>query len=158
MLRLAIFLCCVLLLFKAGSHRVGEPLVAAPAPKLALQTLTSRIGGPKIAHAEPAVPGLPRSDLPQAPAPLPSAETKEADPARLAPPAELADTGRRFTVAVPRLPLRAGPAPIYAELGTLSRGETVIVSGATGGEWLWVRAEKTGVSGYVTARQVTPAE
>ncbi|MEI2806374.1 SH3 domain-containing protein [Albidovulum sp.] len=155
MLRLAIFLCCVLLLFKAGSHRVAEPLAAAPAAKVALQTLTSRIGGPKVARTEPAMPALPRADLPQSPAPLPSAETRAADPARLAPRPQ--DAGRRFTVEVTRLPLRSGPSQIYPELGALSRGETVLLSGDTTGEWLWVRAQKTGVSGYVAARYVAPA-
>jgi uncharacterized protein YgiM (DUF1202 family) len=158
MLRLAIFLCCVLLLFKAGSHRVADSLAAAPGPKVALQTLTSRIGGPTVARTEPAVPALPRADLPEPPAPLPSAETRAADPARLAPPADPEEAGRRFTVAVARLPLRTGPSQIYPELGALSRGETVTLSGDTTGEWLWVRAQKTGVSGYVAARYVAPAE
>ncbi len=158
MLRLAIFLCCVLLLFKAGSHRVADSLAAAPAPKVALQTLTSRIGGPTVARTEPVVPALPRADLPEPPAPLPSAETRAADPARLAPRPEPEDAGRRFTVAVPRLQLRAGPSPLYPELGALPRGATVIVSGDAAGEWLWVRARDGGVSGYAGARQVMPAE
>ncbi len=58
MARFAIFILAVLVLYQAGVRRVEPPQAAAPA---AVNGLTSRIGGPALARAEPPVPALPGS-------------------------------------------------------------------------------------------------
>ena len=156
MFRLAIFLLVVILLFRAGFHRVAEP--SAPAPRAVASTLTSRIGGPPVARTEPAVPGLPGADLPQTPAPFLSAELREADPAQPAPAAEPEGASQHYTVIVLRLPLRAGPSRFYPELATLSRGDTVTATRLESAEWLWARTRSGALRGYVPAGSVTPAE
>lgn len=156
MLRLAIFLGAVLLLFQAGFHRVDEAPAAAAA-KPAARTLTSRIGARPLARSEPAVPLLPGDGNVPTPAPFGSAETRAADPARLLPPPGRAGADLHFTVAAPRLPLRAGPSEFYPELGTLARGEALTASRPEYRGWLWVTTGDRALSGYVEAALVLPA-
>lgn len=157
MLRLAIFLGAVLLLFQAGFHRVPEPPPTAPAAKPAARTLTSRIAARPLARREPAAALPSDAEAPPTPAPFGLSDTTAGDPAGLLPGPDRMAPVARFTVAAPRLPLRAGPSDLYPELGTLSRGETVIISGDTGAAWLWAMSEN-GLSGYVAAGLVMPAE
>ncbi len=158
MLRLAIFLGAVLLLFQAGFHRIGEAPAAVPAVKPETRTLTSRIAARPLARRESAVPPLPGEGSPTTPPPFPLAETRAADPARLAPPAGRAVAELHFTVAAPRLSLRAGPSEFYPELGTLARGEALTASRPDHRGWLWVTTADRALSGYVEAALVLPAD
>lgn len=158
MLRLAIFLGAVLLLFQAGFHRVGEAPAGVPAAPPETRTLTSRIAARPLARREPAVPQLPGEESPATPAPFPLAETRTADPARLARPAGAADSSLWFVVAAPRLSLRAGPSEFYPELGTLPRGEALVASRPEHRGWLWVTTADRELSGYVEGTSVLPAD
>lgn len=157
MLRLAIFLCVVVLLFRAGMRPDATPAAALrPAPPAAT-TVESRIGAWSGMSRDGALPALPGRVFPETPAPFDLASTTRAEPARLAAAAP-DSTGQRYAVPIARLALRAGPSFRYPELATVARGEVLIARGARSGDWLWVETGPGGPSGYVAAGLLRPAD
>lgn len=156
MLRLAIFLGVVLVLFQAGTRTVAPPPAAAPAPLAAWTPETTTVQGPYLAaSAGPAIT-LPDWEPAPDPAPFDLSATSAADPRLLV--GSATDTPEADTiwhVAVSRLPLRSGPSPAYPELGALTQGQTVISDGIGEGGWIWVRTEDSALSGYIASHLVT---
>lgn len=158
MVRLMVFLGVVLLLFQAGIREIAPPGAVPPSPRTVAIDYASRIAGPARPAAERGIPRPPAADADVTSAPFDLSLTTLADPASLAGDPEQRASGARFQVAAPKLSLRAGPSFLYPELATLSRGDLVVASGPGEGDWLWVRAQNAGLSGYVAAALVTRTE
>jgi hypothetical protein len=156
MIRLAMFIAVVLLLFQAGFHRVRPAPATGPGTSatVAAAPLPDRIGRPLPAREDRAAPALP-AGFPATPAAFDLAAATRADPATL--PGSPAPEGNpnipaaHFRVAAARLSLRAGPSSLYPEIATLLGGDTLLAPLPESGGWLWVSAERAGLSGYVAA-------
>ncbi len=157
MLRLAVFLGVVLLLYQAGTRQVGVAPSASDEKAVRWTLENTRIAGPKIAKDRVATVDLMADDTDPAPA-FDLSETLADDPRLLPGETHLEGDGEAWRVAVPKLSLRAGPSQLYPELATLGHGETVISAGAGTGDWLWVRTEDASRSGYIAARLLTRKE
>ena len=156
MLRLAVFLAVVLVLFQAGTRNVAPLPIAAPEPVAARTPENTIVQGPRLAAG--AAPSIVLPDWEPAPDPAPFdlRTTTAADPRLLIAPApDAPETDNIWRVAVPRLSLRSGPSPAYPELGALSEGQTVVIDGIAGGDWIWVRTEDSALSGYTASRLLT---
>lgn len=156
MLRLAIFLGVVLVLFHAGTRNVASPPETASARIAALTPEKTKVHGPYLAaSAGPAIT-LPNWEPAPDPAPFDLSTTTGVDPRMLAAVApDPAETENIWRVNVMQLPLRAGPSLIYPELGALTLGQRVISDGIGDGDWIWVRTEDYSISGYVASNLIS---
>ncbi|GEM_PF-4782790 len=157
-LRLALFMVAVLLLFRAGTLEAPGPRQDSPAPGAAgddprAEAMTER----RIAARRPkglAPVGLPDDGTAPAAGPFDLSQSTAAEPAGLSAAARPA---RRFwQVTARRLAVRAGPSVLYAEIASLGRGD--LVSGIDSAEagWLWLRNDAGGIVGFATAADLAP--
>ncbi len=156
MLRLAVFLGVVLVLFQAGTRNVASPPAAAPAPVVARTPENTTVQGPYLAASAGPSIAFPDWEPASDPVPFDLSTTTAADPRLLVGSATAAaEPDNIWRVAVPRLSLRSGPSSAYSELGALTEGQTVISDGIGGGDWIWVRTEDSALSGYIASRLLT---
>ncbi len=84
-----------------------------------------------------------------------------ASAAQVAPPLPDPDVpgGRLFSVAADQINVRQGPGKTYSVVGTLAKGEQVLVvtEGTTVAGWSRIRLEGDGIEGYVATRLLTEA-
>lgn len=155
MLRLAVFVLVVLLLFRAGSHEAPPPRAAEAAPPEA-SFATARVAAPPTPPLAPLVLPVWRDDAPLAR--LDPSATTAADPASLpAAPQGVQHVGTRrlWRVTAERSALRAGPSEFYPAVGALVRGDLVSGIDSDKAGWLWVRDDSAGTVGFVPADRLT---
>lgn len=156
MLRLAVFVLAVLLLFRAGSHEAAPPRAAPVAPP-GSGFATARVAAPPLRPLAPVI--LPGGSDDAPPAPFDASATTTVDPASLpASPHRAQRAGARqlWRVTAERLALRAGPSDLYPAVGALLRGDLASGTASDQAGWLWLRSDAAGTAGFAPADRLTP--
>ncbi len=184
MLRLVLLLCAgvfaALLLAGEDRGQLRPGLAAARADGRDVVVLTRQMSAPvtlsdravidkTAAPVLPPVKAIAAAFTPAKPAPVPETRMPApvftlsslpgigSDQASL-PAAEPAVAGNLWRVDVTAVNVRSGPSPDTAVVEQLARGETLAIVGPTDGDWVEIRIEGDGVTGFVARRFLAPAE
>ncbi|MGB3177640.1 MAG: SH3 domain-containing protein [Albidovulum sp.] len=66
------------------------------------------------------------------------------------------DNSGLWKVTAERLAVRSGPSSHYKALAELLRGDWIVVTNVSDGDWLWVHSQDRTIAGYVAASLIEP--